>query len=348
MAKRKKSSRRPQRKQKKNHQGSRHDKRRRLEIQNPLRRITLRAIVPLIGALGALVGTLQSVMDRRIAFRLAIIVSGMLLADDRRTASAWFAAGGVTDDWDRFYDCLISIGRRSEPLTEAVLKRIVQQIDPGPNGRIVLGVDDTPTPRYGKQVEGAGVHHNPTAGPADGEFLYGHNWVSLAYLATHPIGGVIALPLRSLLYVREVDTPALDAKYGWTFRTKHQLAVELVLWCVATLRSHERGHIQSPEHLQARPVHLSVLWCSRMVTDFTEKKSTAHRVFWWRSRKFSHLSDVRSGAGTIPSSLRMFRTVWRLMPLIPSLRISPIIRVYPKPVSLAISNTSSRISRGFR
>jgi hypothetical protein len=160
-----------------------------------------------------------------------------LLADDRRTASAWFAAGGVADDWDRFYDCLISIGRRPQQLAEVVLKRVAQQFDPGPNGRVVLIIDDTPTSRYGKHVEGAGVHHNPTAGPASGEFLYGHNWVSLAYVATHPIWGVIALPLHSLLYVRQVDVPALDAKYGWKFRTKHQLAVELVLWCVVTLRS---------------------------------------------------------------------------------------------------------------
>ena len=237
MAKRKKSSSRPQRKHAKKHQGSRHDKRHRLDLRNPLRRITSQAIVPLMGVLGSLVGTLQAAMDPRIAFRLAIIVSGMLLANDRRTASAWFAAGGVTDDWDRFYDCLISIGRRSESLAEVVLKQIVQRFDPGPNGRILLGLDDTPTARYGKHVEGAGVHHNPTGGPAAGEFLYGHNWVSLAFLATHPIWGVIALPLRSLLYVREVDVPALNARHGWKFRTKHQLAVELVLWCVATLRS---------------------------------------------------------------------------------------------------------------
>lgn len=237
MAKRKKSSRRPQRKHKQKLQRSRHDKRRRLDARNPRRRITSRAIVPLVGVLGSLVGMLQAAMDRRIAFRLGIIVSGMLLADDRRTAAAWFAAGGVTDDWDRFYDCLISLGRRPQPLAGAILKRIVQRFDPGPNGRILLAIDDTPTARYGKHVEGAGVHHNPTAGPADGEFVYGHNWVCLAYVATHTLWGVIALPLRSLLYVREVDVPALDAKYGWKFRTKHQLAVELVLWCAAALQS---------------------------------------------------------------------------------------------------------------
>lgn len=35
----------------------------------------------------------------------------------------------------------------------------------------------------------------------------------------------------------------------------------------------------------------------------------------------------------------MFRTVCRLIPLIPSFRSSPIIRVYPEPVTLAISNS---------
>ena len=74
--------------------------------------------------------------------------------------------------------------------------------------------------------EGAGVHHNPTPGPADGKWLYGHNWVALAWLATHPVWGVIAMPLRSMLYVREVDVPKLAEKYDWKFRTKHQLGVE--------------------------------------------------------------------------------------------------------------------------
>ena len=50
------------------------------------------------------VAKLQACLDRRIAFRLAIIVAGMFLADDRRTGSAWFVAGGGQDDWDRFYD----------------------------------------------------------------------------------------------------------------------------------------------------------------------------------------------------------------------------------------------------
>ena len=236
MAKHKKQAKRPQARHKKR-KPSRHDKRRRLDRPNPTRRHTTRAKIPLFGGLAAAVGAMAGALDGRLAFRLAIIVAGMVLADDRRTASAWFAAAGVLDDWDCFYDTLIAIGRKSRDLSAVVLRQVVAKLDPGPSGRITLAVDDSPTERYGRHVEGAGVHHDPTPGPAGGEFLYGHNWVSLAWLAKHPRWGVIALPLRSLLYVRAVDVPPLDAKHGWEFATKHRLAAELVTWFVATLQS---------------------------------------------------------------------------------------------------------------
>ena len=51
--------------------------------------------------------------------------------------------------------------------------------------RLVFALDDTPTPRYGPHVQGAGVHHNPTPGPAGSAFLYGHVWVVLSVLARH-------------------------------------------------------------------------------------------------------------------------------------------------------------------
>jgi hypothetical protein len=236
MAKRKRSKRRPQpkhRKQKK----SQHDKRKRLQRRNPERRRTREAKVPLTGAMQSAVSALQRILDPRSSFRLAIVVAGMLLAGDRRTASAWFVAGGVQDDWDRFYDCLISVGRTSRRLAGVVVGLLVQKFGSALGDHILLAMDDSPTSRYGRHVEGAGVHHNPTAGPADGEWLYGHNWVSLAWLTTHPAWGVIAQPLRSMLYVRKVDMPKLVDKYGWKFRTKHQLGVELLRWFNQSIRA---------------------------------------------------------------------------------------------------------------
>ena len=236
MAKHKRSKSRPQAKHKQQKK-SQHDKRERLRRPNPNRRKTTKAKVPLRGAMRTAVSVLQAVMNRRIAFRLAIVVAGMFLADDRRTASSWFVAGGVQDDWDRFYDCLISVGRTSAKLSTALLGLVVRKFAPSVSGRILLGMDDSPTSRYGRHVEGAGVHHNPTPGPADGEWLYGHNWVALAWLESHAVWGVIALPLRSMLYVREIDVPKLAAKYDWEFRTKHQLGVELLTWFMQSIRA---------------------------------------------------------------------------------------------------------------
>jgi len=236
MAKHKRFRKRPQPKHKQRKK-SQHDKRKRLERPNPNRKKTTNAKVPLAGAMRTAVSVLQAVMDCRIAFRLAIVVAGMFLADNRRTASAWFVAAGVQDDWDRFYDCLISVGRTSEKLATALLGLVVQKFAPRFGDRVLLGIDDSPTARYGRHVEGAGVHHNPTPGPAGGEWLYGHNWVALAWLAKHPWWGVIAMPLRSMLYVRQLDVPKLAEKHHWEFRTKHQLGVKLLTWFMESIRT---------------------------------------------------------------------------------------------------------------
>ncbi len=235
MAKRKPQSKRRQPRHKRS-TPSLHDRWSNLMQPDARRRKTKRARFPLVGELAQGVKSLACVLDHRSAWRLAIVVAGMMLADDRRTASAWFVAAGVRDDWDCFYDCLIQVGKKAEPLARVVLSQVVKKLAIGPDGRIRVAVDDSPSKRFGRWVEGAGVHHNPTPGPADGEWLYGHNWVTLAYLAQHPLWGVIALPLRSLLYVREQDVESLQQKYPWKFETKLVLAARLVTWCVQTLR----------------------------------------------------------------------------------------------------------------
>jgi hypothetical protein len=89
-----------------------------------------------------------------------------------------------------------------------------------------------PSKRYGPKVEGAGLHHNPTPGPAQQPWLYGHVWVTLAWVVRHPHWGTIALPLLAWLYVRQGDVAQLPKRYGWTFRTKLELAATLVAWLV--------------------------------------------------------------------------------------------------------------------
>jgi hypothetical protein len=123
-----------------------------------------------------------------------------------------------------YYYFLGSVGRKAT----VVFGLLRERIDPG--GRLLLAIDDTPTKRYGPKVQGAGVHHNPTPGPAGSKFLYGHSWVVLSRIARHEQCGTLGLPLLGRLYIRDKDLPRLPEAIGWTFRTQPQWAADLITW----------------------------------------------------------------------------------------------------------------------
>lgn len=237
MAKRKHSGRTPQARHGKKSRPSRHDKRARLKRRNPDRKRTKSAKVPLVGWIAQLAQAMANLLDARNGFRFPIVLAGALLATARRTASRWFHAAGVADDWDRFYDLLISVGQQAASLMLPLLMHLVERFDRGPGGHWKIAIDDSPTKRYGRHVEAANVHHNPTAGPADGPWLYGHNWVCVALLMTHSLWGVLALPVLSKLYVRREDIGKLNARHSWKFHTKHELALQLARQVMGCLRA---------------------------------------------------------------------------------------------------------------
>jgi hypothetical protein len=106
--------------------------------------------------------------------------------------------------------------------------------------RLLLAIDDTPTPRWGQQVEGAGIHHNPTPGPAGERYVYGHVWVTLAALADHPDHGTLALPLHAELYVRRLDIDKLPPDRPRVFRTKLEQAAGQLRWLKPWVDHHFR------------------------------------------------------------------------------------------------------------
>src|SRR5215470_17014568 len=148
------------------------------------------------------VAQLATPLHARHAWRLLPLLRGLLFAKGRRTVAAWLRAPG----------------RQTRFVASLSLRRVADVVAPG--DRILLGLDDTPTKRYGPHVEGAGIHHNPTPGPADQKFLYGHIWVTLAWIVRHPRWGAIGLPLRAFLYVRQKQIALLTRRYGVTFQTK--------------------------------------------------------------------------------------------------------------------------------
>ena len=152
-------------------------------------------------------------LDRRSRKYWLPVLIGVLFAQGRRTASRWFTAAGVGQDWQRHYYFLGLLGHKTGLVATELLKIAMRRIPATHVGEYIrLALDDSPTKRYGPRVEGTGIHHNPTPGPDGNEFLYGHVWVTISWLVRHPLWSTIGLALRSRLYIRRRDLDQLEQK----------------------------------------------------------------------------------------------------------------------------------------
>src|SRR5215831_16149177 len=100
-------------------------------------------------------------LDRRNAVRLPLLLYGILVAKGRRTVTSWFRAAGITDEFRHGYTTVCAVGRQASHLALSTLSTVQPLLD---IGRLTVAIDDTPTSRYGPQVEGCGRHHNPSRG----------------------------------------------------------------------------------------------------------------------------------------------------------------------------------------
>jgi len=185
--------------------------------------------IPLPQPLAPLLDTLSGMLDRRHADLLEPLFLGQLLATGRRTATAWFRGGGITTDFRRGYTLLGTLGRSwTRTIAGFLFRDLRQTINPGKHWLFAL--DDTPTVRYGPCVEGAGIHHNPTPGPVQQRYLYGHIWVTCAWVVRHPLWDTLALPLCADLYIRATDLPTIPADHRPPFATKLEQAAGQIAW----------------------------------------------------------------------------------------------------------------------
>jgi hypothetical protein len=179
---------------------------------------------------------LASALDRRSAPRFALLLLGAVLARGRRTVTSWIRAAQLGDQFRPCYTTVAAVGKCVAAVAARLVVEAVKPLVKG-DGRLTLALDDTPTKRYGPHVQGAGVHHNPTPGPAGSPYLYGHVFVVLAILVRHPFWDVVALPVLARLYVRRKDLPGVAVKHRPEFRTKLEMGVELLRWAATMLKS---------------------------------------------------------------------------------------------------------------
>lgn len=177
-------------------------------------------------------------LHARNRWRLPLLLIGILFAQGRRTVTTWLRAAGISDDYQDYYYFLAALGRKTESVATQLIILILHELPLPP--RLLLVIDDSPTKRYGPHVEGADIHRNPTPGPADQLYLYGHIWVTISLALRHPKWGALGLPLRAMLYVRRQTKASIPRHRRWRFATKLTLAARLVEWLVPLLKTAEK------------------------------------------------------------------------------------------------------------
>jgi hypothetical protein len=190
-------------------------------------------------------------LHQRSAARLPRLLAGILFAKGRRTVTSWFRAAGIADDHRRGYVTACAVGRAADSMALTVQAAVRPLLAPR---RLLLAIDDTPTPRHGPCVEGCGVHHSPSPGPAGGRHVYGHVWVALAALARHPDWGTIAPPVPAHLDVRAKDVGKRPPERRRPFHTKLELAARQSRWLLPWVGGHfarrwvavDGGHAKRP------------------------------------------------------------------------------------------------------
>jgi len=181
-----------------------------------------------------LVVALCGVIHQRSAWRLGIIIGGIVFAKGRRTITSWFRSAGINRRYNAFYYFIGSIGRKTETVATVLFEFMINLLYRDAN-RVLMGIDDTPTKRYGPKVQGAGVHRNPTLGPDGAKFVYGHIWVTLSALVRHKRWGTIGLPLLAKMYIRAKDVAKAPVHYSVRFKSKLRQAAESARGCLPAL-----------------------------------------------------------------------------------------------------------------
>jgi hypothetical protein len=163
-------------------------------------------------------------------FFLSLLLGALLAVARRRTVTQWIRAAQLSDDFRQAFYHIPNIGCKGVEIFDTMHDIIIEQLRPviatAATIRIVL--DDSPTKRYGRKIEGAGYHHNPTPGRTNAKICFGHSWVVAVLVVTHPAFGEISLPIAAELYLRKKEIDKLQAKYKRTFQTKTAMAVKIV------------------------------------------------------------------------------------------------------------------------
>jgi hypothetical protein len=99
-------------------------------------------------------------LHQRSAWRLHLVMMGILFAKGRKTITSWLRAAGIVRQYKAFYYFIGAMGGKTETIATVLFEIMIGRIFQKQN-RVLMAIDDTATTRYGPKVEGAGPQLPP-------------------------------------------------------------------------------------------------------------------------------------------------------------------------------------------
>lgn len=148
---------------------------------------------------------------------LLAIVSPWILCAGQRCVTRLFAFGGHRRSLSGYYRFLSEGKIRVDVLFRLLFDLILRNF---PTPSLLLVVDDTLVPKWGRGIFGTGTHFDHVKRPRAG-FIWGHDWVVLAVVVQVGAAAWVAVPFWITLY-----RPKKIVHGKQEFRTRLELTIE--------------------------------------------------------------------------------------------------------------------------
>jgi hypothetical protein len=166
--------------------------------------------------LGVVVEFRTAFSKRSWPYMLAVTLP-WLIQQGQRSVRGLTAGAGLAVHESNFYRFFSEFKFNTELFSRILFNRIVSAFK---LSEIMLVVDDTLCPKWGRRIFGTASFFDHVARPRPG-FIWGHNWVVLAIIV-ELFGVPVAIPFWVRLYRPRSSCPAKE------FRTRLQIAAEAI------------------------------------------------------------------------------------------------------------------------
>lgn len=178
-------------------------------------------IISLPDSFMTLLGKMHGVFTEPSFFYFAEFIKGILISS-RKVVTRFYLIGNHTRHFTDYHRFLNHSQWEPKTLAVSILKAVVEAFN---ITHLVLGLDDTLIPKYGKKIWGRALHFDHAAKVNLAQYIKGHNWVTLGVLQhVAVLKKWICFPFRSDLFIPQKERNGVEDKQS----TKIDISVSML------------------------------------------------------------------------------------------------------------------------